>query len=73
MEYWTELIDQGESFDCLYYDYRKAFDRVAHSRLLVKLKAYGICGNIFAWIEDFLSNRTQHVTVNSSKSSLGLR
>lgn len=69
MERWTDWIDQGKSFDCLYYDYRKAFDRVAHCRLIVKLQAYGIGGKILTWIRAFLTDRKQCVVVNSCKSS----
>lgn len=32
--------------DCLYLDFAKAFDAVPHKRLLNKLKAYGISGNL---------------------------
>jgi hypothetical protein len=71
MEDFTSLVDQGEDFDIVYCDFKKAFDSVPHERLLVKLSAYGICGNILMWIRGFLSGRTQRVRVGSSKSSNG--
>ena len=46
----------------------KAFDRVPHKHLLTKLKSYGICGDIHAWIGDFLYRRRQIVKVSSSFS-----
>ena len=49
-------------------DFSKAFDRVPH-RLLLKLKHYGVRGNILSWIEDFLSARTQEVIIEGSKST----
>ena len=49
-------------------DFAKAFDTVPHQRLLNKLKAYGIEGDILNWISSFLSNRTQRVRVNKSSS-----
>ena len=36
-----------------------------------KIKAYGIHGNLFDWINDFLSYRTQFVTVNGTVSQEG--
>ena len=41
LEEWTEALDNGLTVDCIYMDYRKAFDTVPHNRLLGKLKSYG--------------------------------
>jgi len=46
----------------------KAFDSVTHRRLLTKLKAYGIRGQILDWIEDFLTDRRQRVKIGCSNS-----
>ena len=54
--------------DAVYLDYQKAFDTVPHRRLLLKLKAYGIVGSTLAWIESFLTGRTQRVSVNGTLS-----
>ena len=62
-------LDKGNSVDAVYLDLRKAFDTVPHLRLISKLKGYGIKGNILSWITDFLSNRTQFVSINSASSS----
>jgi hypothetical protein len=53
------------SVDILYVDFKKAFDSVVHSKLICKLKAYGITGNLLIWIENFLYNRFQAVRVGS--------
>ena len=68
MEKWTEWLDEGYSFDCIYYDFAKAFDSVPHARLIVKLEAYGIKGKLLEWITAFLNKRQQRVVVNSSHS-----
>ena len=42
-------------------DFAKAFDTVSHSKLLYRLKLYGIDGCLLKWIERFLSGRS-HTT-----------
>jgi hypothetical protein len=39
-------------------DIFKAFDRVWHTGLLLKLKAYGIDGKLFKWFESELFTHT---------------
>ena len=34
MEQWTQWLDEGSDFDCVYFDFRKAFDTVPFARLL---------------------------------------
>ena len=35
----TKEIDEGSPVDIIYLDFQKAFDKVPHQRLLLKLKA----------------------------------
>ena len=63
-----ESMAKGEVVDTIYFDFAKAFDTVPHRRLLSKLSAYGIHGNIFRWIKCFLEGRTQVVKVNGVES-----
>ncbi len=55
--------------DTILLDFSKAFDRVAHNRLLAKLQYYGIRGNMKLWIQSFLAGRTQKVSVNGVHSN----
>ena len=55
----------------IYFDYQKAFDTVPHHRLKVRLKALGFKGNMLKWIESFLHQRRQRVTINGVKSDWG--
>ena len=68
MEDVTEALDQGCEVDIIYLDFCKSFDKVPHKRLLEKLKGYGIRDNILMWIQDFLSNRKQRVSINGRNS-----
>ena len=69
MEKVTTMCDNNESIDIVYLDFRKAFDSVPHERLLTKMRAYGITGNLLNWTRNFLSGRTQKVKVGDVKSS----
>ncbi|XP_069119010.1 uncharacterized protein [Argopecten irradians] len=65
---WTEVIDQGGSIQTIYLDFMKAFDTVPHLRLIGKLKSYGLSPEIIKWVESFLTNRKQQVSVNGELS-----
>ena len=38
----TKWVDERSPVDIIYLDFKKAFDKVPHKRLLFKLKAHGI-------------------------------
>ena len=52
---WTSAINDNKYIDIVYFDFKKAFDKVSHIKLLIKLKDIGIAGNILKWIECFLT------------------
>lgn len=58
MEEITSILDEGESVDVLYLDFAKAFDKVPHKRLLLKLKSLGIDSEVHGWIATWLSETT---------------
>jgi hypothetical protein len=68
LDKWTSMLDNGTPVDVIYLDFSKAFDTVPHVRLLKKLEAYGISGDVKAWIENFLTGRKQRVKVNGDFS-----
>ena len=45
----TKWVDDGSPVDVVYLDFQKAFDKVPHQRLLLKLKAHG--NDVINWIE----------------------
>ena len=55
--------------DVIYFDFKKAFDRVPHQELLLKLWKVGIVGGLWRWFRDYLSNRYHCVCINNSSSS----
>ena len=70
MEHWTEIIDEGDSIDVAYLDFRKAFDLVSHRHLIYKMSKYGITGQVLKWIESFLYQRSQRVVIHGSMSEI---
>jgi hypothetical protein len=59
----TKWIDEGSPVDIIYLDFKKAFDKVPHQRLLLKLKSHGMGEGIIRWIEKWLTDRRQRVVV----------
>ena len=68
MEDITQALDNGNGVDITYLDFQKAFGKVPHKRLLKKLHAYGIRGQVYEWVKEFLNKRQQRVTMNGKKS-----
>jgi hypothetical protein len=69
MEVVTKEADEGKAVDIIYLDFAKAFDKVPFKRLISKLSAAGIRGNILRWITSWLTERKQRVIVNGKFSS----
>ena len=64
----TKWSDEGRAFDVIYFDFQKAFDKVCHERLMVKLDSIGIRGKLKALAESWLSGRKQRVIVDGEES-----
>ena len=62
------VMNEKKQTDAILLDFTKAFDRVAHLRLLHKLKYYGVNDQCLAWIESFLGHRTQSVVLDDVAS-----
>ena len=54
--------------DIVYLDFKKAFDKVPHRRLLAKVRACGVAGQGANWIADWLSGRKQRMAVTGRMS-----
>ena len=49
LEVITKWIDEVSPIDIIYLYFQKAFDKMLHQRLLLKLKAHGIGDGILNW------------------------
>ena len=65
-----ESFSSKSQTDVIYLDFKKAFDSVAHNKLLVKLWSFGITGNLWWWFRGYLSSRHQCVIINRCISDL---
>jgi len=70
LEDWTLNLQSKLVTDVIFFDFKKVFDTVCHHKLLIKLKCYGICGNLLASIEAFLLDQSVCIgdTVSTSIS-----
>ena len=59
----TKILDMGKPVDIILLDQAKAFDKVEHSYLLLKLKAYQVHEDVIDWIGAFLTGRSQRVMI----------
>ncbi|XP_060710826.1 uncharacterized protein LOC132835701, partial [Hemiscyllium ocellatum] len=65
----TKEVDEGKAVDVVYMDFSKAFDKVPHGRLMLKLRRYGIEDTLEVWIRNWLAGRRQRVVVDGLCSS----
>ena len=64
----VKIMETGNVADVIYLDIAKAFDKVDHGILLRKLRVMGIGGPMLTWIQEFLVNRSQIVSVDGELS-----
>ena len=63
-----KALDEGKEVRSVFCDISKAFDRVWHKGLLLKLEQIGISGCLLSWFTDYLNNRTQCVVISGQFS-----
>ena len=64
----TDYVDQGYSVNVIFVGFQKAFDKMPHGRLLLRVKAMGIGSLVANWIESWLSDGRQRVVINGKCS-----
>ena len=60
---------RGSPVDVIYLDLQKAFDKVPHQRLILKLKSHVMGNSIINWIEQWQTDMRQRVVVDGEVSS----
>ena len=66
---WQISLKNRKIIDCVYFDFRKAFDKVVHHKLLYKCKQFGFPDLLINWLKNFLINRTSIVKINEALST----
>ena len=64
----SDTLNEKGQTDIIVMDFSKAFDKVDHQRLLLKLHRLGINKDVITWIGSFLSGRTQRVVLEGEES-----
>ena len=64
----SQNLDQRKQTDVIILDFSKAFDKVSHKHLALKLQYYGINKIVLDWINSFLTSRTQRVILDGATS-----
>ena len=52
----------------VFLDLSKKFDKVWHDGIILKLKAYGVEGQLLSLLQNYLENREQRVALDGQKS-----
>ena len=60
--------DKRKEIILVLYDLSAAFDTVCHQTLLSKLKIYGFEERSIKWMDSYLDERTQSVTIKGKSS-----
>ena len=68
LEKLSSSIDNKKVSIGIFIDLKKAFDTIDHAILLKKLQFYGIRGIAYKWLEFYLENRKQYVSINGINS-----
>ena len=60
-ERWREAVEKKLYVGILFVDFTKAFDTVSHNILLQKLNDIRIRGDIWLWLKNYLTERSQQM------------
>ncbi|KAH0818010.1 hypothetical protein GEV33_004781 [Tenebrio molitor] len=63
-QYLSDALDNHSQVDVVYTDLSKAFDRIDHGLLLIKLESFGFSDSLVELIRSYLSDRFMYVGVN---------
>ena len=69
-DFLAKALDSGKEVKAIFCDIKKAFDRVWHEGLLIKLHSVGIRGNLLKLLKSYLTNRQQFVNISGTSSTM---
>lgn len=64
----NEALDRKELYHLVSFDFSKAFDKVPHRKLILKLRYYCFNHKLISWIENWLNERKSFVSINGKQS-----
>ena len=62
--------EEGKDSACVFLDCSAAFDTIQHDVLLGKMRLYGVTEKSLAWMKDYLSDRSQYVSIGGIPSEI---
>ena len=66
----VRFVDRGNCVLLILLDLSAAFDTIDHSILLSRLEArFGVTGSALEWLNAYLCNRIQYITIDGARSS----
>ena len=68
VQQWSEAVDDGCYVGVIFFDLKKAFDKVWHDGLLAKLEMLGVRGVALSWFRNYLAGRSQCTDVAGKTS-----
>jgi hypothetical protein len=66
---WQKNLKLKNNVDVVYFDFKAAFDKCCHEKLMMKLRSLGFEDRALSWFHNFLSNRSAAVRIGDSLSS----
>jgi len=66
----TDALDKNLSIHAIFFDFAKAFDKVSHEIMMLRMKQHGFRGKPYNWLLNFLTDRTQRVKIGTKVSEI---
>jgi hypothetical protein len=70
---WEISLKNKSPVDVVYFDFRKAFDKCSHPKLLAKLGAFGLDKKLISFLSHFLTGRESHVRIENKTCPLPVK
>ena len=68
--HFQSALKSGQEARIEHIDFSAAFERVNHQEIMYKLSSLGIGGSVLSILTQFLTNRSQHIMVDSCRRKL---